>query len=276
MAELPSLPVTKLAIIGGGRMGEALLGGLLDADWPAETLAVAEVDADRRRHLEQAYPGVRAVPSPAWAVAEADAVVVAVKPADVVVSLESARSSLPPDALVLSIAAGVTIAAIEAAVPEHPVVRAMPNTAALVREGAAGIAAGTRAGAPQLDLAARILGSVGMVVTVTEAQLDAVTGVSGSGPAYVFLLAEALIDAGVAVGLPRADAHRLVVQTVLGAARLLAQDDASPETLRAAVTSPGGTTAAALLELERAGVRAAFIDAVVAATERSRELGSGG
>jgi len=257
-------------------MGEALLGGLLDADWPAETLAVAEVDADRRRHLEQAYPGVRAVPSPAWAVAEADAVVVAVKPADVVVSLESARSSLPPDALVLSIAAGVTIAAIEAAVPEHPVVRAMPNTAALVREGAAGIAAGTRAGAPQLDLAARILGSVGMVVTVTEAQLDAVTGVSGSGPAYVFLLAEALIDAGVAVGLPRADAHRLVVQTVLGAARLLAQDDASPETLRAAVTSPGGTTAAALLELERAGVRAAFIDAVVAATERSRELGSGG
>jgi len=255
-------------------MGEALLGGLLDAGWPAADLAVAEVDTERRRYLEATYPGVRAVPSPAWAVAEVDAVVVAVKPTDVAATLESARPSLPPDALVLSIAAGVTIATLEAAVPEHPVVRAMPNTAALVREGAAGIAPGTRAGAPQLELAARILGSVGHVVEVTEAQLDAVTGVSGSGPAYVFVVAEALIEAAVLVGLSRDIARDLVVQTLIGSAKLLAQEDASPEGLRAAVTSPGGTTAAALLELERAGVRAAFVEAVMAATERSRELGS--
>lgn len=254
-------------------MGSALLGGLLDGGWDADDLAVAEVDADRRRELEHEFPKVRVVPSPAWAVADADVVIVAVKPGDVGVSLQAAETSLRPDTLVLSIAAGVTIATLEALVPGRPVVRAMPNTPALVGLGASAIAAGHDAGEPHLELAARLLGTVGIVVTVAERALDAVTGLSGSGPAYVFLVAEALIEAGVLEGLTRDVAERLVVQTLLGSATLLAQSDEGPVALRAAVTSPGGTTAAGLRELEAAGVRAAFLDAVSAATRRSRELG---
>lgn len=215
---------------------------------------------------------MRVVPSSAWAVPDAAAVVVAVKPADVGEALASALPALAERALVMSIAAGVTIATLEAAVPGRPVVRAMPNTPALVRAGAAAIAGGSDATAADLDLAERLLGAVGTVVRVDEPLLDAVTGLSGSGPAYVFLVAEALIEAGVLVGLPRTTAADLVIQTMLGAATLLAADR-DPEHLRAMVTSPGGTTAAGLLALERAGVRAAFLDAVAAATARSRELG---
>ncbi len=175
---------------------------------------------------------------------------------------------------VLSIAAGVRLADLEAALPDGtPVVRAMPNTPALVGAGAAAIAGGTAAGDDDLAWAESILSAVGTVVRVAEPLLDAVTGLSGSGPAYVFLVAEALIEAGVLVGLPRPVAAELAVQTLLGSARLLAEGDDGPEALRAAVTSPGGTTAAGLRALEQAGVRAAFLDAVVAATERSRELG---
>jgi pyrroline-5-carboxylate reductase len=263
----------RLAVLGGGRMGEALVAGLLDAGWEPETLAVAEVDADRRRALETAFVGVHVVPSPAWAVPEADVVVVAVKPGDVPAALESAAPALADGVLVLSIAAGVTLATLEAAVPGRAVVRAMPNTPALVREGAAAIAAGTSASDADLDVAERVLGSVGAVVRVPESQLDAVTGLSGSGPAYVFLLAEAMIEAGVLVGLQRDSARALVIQTLLGSSRLLAVGDESPESLRAAVTSPGGTTAAGLAELEAHGFRAAVLDAVRAATERSRALG---
>lgn len=266
-------PVTRLALLGGGRMGEALLGGLLDAGWAPEALAVAETDPERRRALEGAFPGVRVVPSPAWAVPEADVVVVAVKPGDVATALASAAPVLEEHALVCSIAAGVTIAAIEAAVPGHPVVRAMPNTPALVREGAAALAGGTHASEAHLEEAERVLGAVGTVVRVPEEHLDAVTGLSGSGPAYVFLVAEALIEAGVLVGLSRDCAAALVTQTLVGSARLLAAGEESPERLRAAVTSPGGTTAAGLAALERHGVRAAFLDAVRVATERSRALG---
>jgi pyrroline-5-carboxylate reductase len=263
----------RVALIGGGKMGSALLGGLLDGGWDADELAVAEVDADRRRDLEQLFPKVRIVPSPAWAVAEAEVVIVAVKPGDVSASLHGAESSLRIDALVLSIAAGVTIATLEALAPGRPVVRAMPNTPALVGLGASAIAAGRHAGDPHLALAARLLGTVGIVVTVDESSLDAVTGLSGSGPAYVFLVAEAMIEAGVLEGLPRDVAEELVVQTLLGSATLLAQSDDGAVALRAAVTSPGGTTAAGLRELESAGVRAAILDAVTAATRRSRELG---
>src|SRR5207248_5627158 len=156
--------------------------------------------------------------------------------------------------MVLSIAAGVTLATLEEAVPDRPVVRAMPNTAALVRKGAAAIAGGRHATEAHLDEAERILGSVGVVVRVPEELLDAVTGLSGSGPAYVFLVAEALIEAGVLVGLPRAVAEELVVQTLLGSATLLARDEEGPQALRAAVTSPGGTTAAGLRELEAHGM----------------------
>ncbi len=256
-------------------MGEALLGGWLDAGVPAADLAVAELDPDRRRHLEERCPGVRVVPSAAWASADADVLVVAVKPGDVGAALAAGEPTQAPDALVLSIAAGVTIAELEAGVPGRPVVRAMPNTAALVRLGAAAIAAGTNATEEHLDLAEHLLGAVGVVVRVPERLLDAVTGLSGSGPAYVFLVAEALVEAGVLNGLPRDIAEVLVSQTLLGASTLLADDPGAAEELRAAVTSPGGTTAAGLLALEQRAVRAALVEAVSAATNRSRELGTG-
>jgi pyrroline-5-carboxylate reductase len=176
---------------------------------------------------------------------------------------------------VLSIAAGVPIARLESALGRDvAVVRAMPNTPALVGAGAAAIAPGSTANDDDLAWAERILGAVGTVVRVPEGLLDAVTGLSGSGPAYVFLVAEALIEAGVLVGLPREVSAALATQTLLGAARLLVETGDGPEALRAAVTSPGGTTAAGLRALEAAGVRAAFLDAVEAATERSRQLGS--
>jgi pyrroline-5-carboxylate reductase len=265
----------NLALLGGGRMGGALARGLVAAGWEPEVLAIAEVDAERRRVLEEQLPGVRVVPSPAWAAADVDVVVVAVKPPDVAHALRACEGTLPEQALVLSIAAGVTIADVEAVVGSRPVVRAMPNTGALVGKGAAAIAAGTHAGEPHLATAERVLGAVGTVVRVPETHLDAVTGLSGSGPAYVFLLAEAMIEAGVLVGLPRPTAAALVTQTLLGAATLLAETGDSPETLRAAVTSPGGTTAAGLQALEAHGVRAAVLDAVEVATMRSRQIGGG-
>jgi pyrroline-5-carboxylate reductase len=267
--------MSRVALLGGGKMGAALVGGLLDGRWDADGLSIAEIDGERRVALEQQFPKVRVVPSAAWAVADADVVVVAVKPGDVEATLETALPALGPGTLVLSIAAGVTIDQIEHLVPERPVVRAMPNTPALVGLGASAIAGGTRANAEHLDLAERLLGSVGIVVRVAEPMLDAVTGLSGSGPAYVFLVAEAMIEAGVLVGLARDVATKLVVQTLLGSATLLAQDPTGPVGLRAAVTSPGGTTAAGLRELEAHGLRAAILDAVSAATLRSRKLGSG-
>jgi len=266
--------MARVGILGGGKMGAALVGGLIEAGWEPETLAIAEIDSDRRGALEQQFPNVRLVPSPAWAVADTDVVVVAVKPTDVAPTLETALPALPADTLVVSIAAGVTIARLERLVPDRPVVRAMPNTPALVGVGASAIAPGTHATAEHLDLAQQLLGAVGIVVRVGEPALDAVTGLSGSGPAYVFLVAEAMIEAGVLVGLPRAIASELVVQTLLGSATLLARESDGPEELRAAVTSPGGTTAAGLRELEAHGLRAAILDAVTAATRRSRELGA--
>jgi pyrroline-5-carboxylate reductase len=265
--------MSKLALLGGGKMGEALLGGLLEAGYEADDLAVAELVPERRHDLESRFRGVRVVPSPAWAVPECDVIVVAVKPGDAAGALEVAAPALEPGALIISIAAGVTIATLEAAAPGHPVVRAMPNTPALVRRGAAAIAAGSHTGPEHLSTAERILGSVGTVVTVPESLLDAVTGLSGSGPAYIFMVAEALIEAGVHVGLPRSVSAALVTQTLIGSATLLAEGTDSAETLRAAVTSPAGTTAAGIAALEAAAVRSAFLQAVSAATERSRELG---
>ena len=265
--------VTTLALLGGGKMGEALLGGLIDGGWDPENLAVAEVSAERRHAIEGRFAKVRVVPNPAWAVAEAEIVVVAVKPGDVAAALEAAEPVLEPGALVLSIAAGVTIAALEAVVPGRPVVRAMPNTPALVGLGAAAVAAGTHAGEEHLARAESILSVVGTVARVSEGLLDAVTGLSGSGPAYIFLVAEALIEAGVHAGLPRPVSAALVTQTLLGSATLLATGEEGPEALRAAVTSPGGTTAAGIAALEARAVRSAFLEAVAAATNRSRELG---
>jgi pyrroline-5-carboxylate reductase len=263
--------VPKLQIVGGGRMGEALLAGLLARGWAQATeVRVVEKLPARADELRAAHPGLTV----AGEVSVADGHVVAVKPGDAegVCRALAGEGSRSP---VLSIAAGVTLARIEAALaPDTPVVRAMPNTPSLVGEGAAAIAAGAAAGEGELAWAESILGAVGTVVRLDESLLDAVTGLSGSGPAYVFLVVEALVEGGVLAGLPRPVASALATQTLLGAARLLAESGDGPEALRAAVTSPAGTTAAGLRALEQAGVRSAFLDAVMAATERSRELGA--
>ena len=249
-------------------MGEALLGGLLGGGWAPADLAVVEVDAGRRAALGTRFPGVTVTSE----LVAAEAAVIAVKPPDVPAVCRSLAGL--GVARVLSIAAGVTLATLQANLGSAvAAVRAMPNTPALVGAGVAAIAPGATAAEADLDWAEQVLGAVGDVVRTTEQQLDAVTGLSGSGPAYVFLVAEALIEAGVLAGLPRDTSARLAVGTLLGSAKLLAETGDRPEVLRAGVTSPGGTTAAGLRALEQAGVRAAFLDAVMAATERSRELG---
>lgn len=252
-------------------MGEALLAGLLAAGWAeAEDLAVAEKDGARAEELAARYPGLRVGAEPV----AADGAVVAVKPGDV----PSACRAIAEvgTGRVLSIAAGVTLATLEDALGRGvPVVRSMPNTPALVGAGAAAIAAGSAATADDLDWAEGLLRAVGTVVRVPEHLLDAVTGLSGSGPAYVFLVAEALIEGGVLCGLPRDVSVELAAHTLLGASRLLVESGSSAEVLRAEVTSPGGTTAAGLRALEAAGARSAFVEAVAAATARARELGRG-
>lgn len=256
-------------MVGGGKMGQALVGGLLDGGWasPGE-LTVVDVDPVQRAAVAEALEGVvvQSTPSP-----ETDTVV-AVKPhlvADVCASLDRPTR-------VLSVAAGITIDTIESELPAGtPVVRAMPNTPALVGAGASAVAGGAAATEADIEWAVSILGAVGEVVVVSEPLLDVVTGLSGSGPAYVFLVAEALIDAGVTAGLPRDLAATLAGQTLFGAAKLLVEGEGSPAELRAGVTTPAGTTAAGLRVLESRALRAAFIDAVAAATERSRELGRG-
>lgn len=263
-------------LLGGGKMGEALAGGLIASGWaPGDEITVVEPYEARRKDLASRYPGLRLAENVQLALDQGgvpDGAVIAVKPADA----EAACRDLAPArvARALSIAAGVTTASLQGWLGEGTaVVRAMPNTPALVGAGASAIAGGSSAGADDLAWASGILQAVGTVVTVNEPALDAVTGLSGSGPAYVFLFAEALIDAGVLVGLTRPVARQLAIQTLLGSARLLDETGDEPSTLRAAVTSPGGTTAAGLRALESAGVRSAILDAVAAATQRARELG---
>ncbi len=264
----------QLVLVGGGNMGAALLGGMIAAGWAApDQLAVVEVLPDRRAALAAQFPGVQ-VSDSAGAVPAAGAVI-AVKPNDVAAAVAAAVAA--GARRVLSVAAGVSIAALEAAAAgatddRVAVVRAMPNTPALVGEGAAAIAGGTVADEHDLAWAEGILGAVGTVVRVPEYQLDAVTGLAGSGPAYLFLVAESLVDAGVLAGLARPVAQALVTQLFVGSSALLAERG-DPAALRAMVTSPGGTTAAGLRQLESHGVRSAFLDAVMAATQRSRELG---
>jgi pyrroline-5-carboxylate reductase len=241
----------RLLFIGGGKMAEALLGGILSGLPATEhsSIAVVETLSSRRLELQSAFPGVVVADSATGLIAEA--AVIAVKPGDVRSACEALRSAAPVDGRRL---------------------RSMPNTPALVGRGAAALAGGTHAGPADVQWALDLLGTVGIAVQVPESKLDAVTGLSGSGPAYVFLVAEALIEAGVFVGLSRDIAEALAKQTLLGAATLLSESSQDAPTLRANVTSPGGTTAAGLRALENHGVRAAFMDAVVAATNRSAEL----
>jgi len=256
-------------------MGEALLKGLLRSGWaqPGD-LVVSEVSEARREHLssEKALAGVGLVGTAE--IPPAEGVVVAVKPTDVEGVCRSLASARPQR--VLSIVAGARLADLEAWCGTGvPVIRAMPNTPALVGAAATALSAGSSAGAVDMEWASTLMRSVGTVVEVPEHLMDAVTGVSGSGPAYLFLVVEALTEGGVLVGLPRAVATNLVAQTLLGSARLLVETEESPEALRAAVTSPGGTTAAGLRQLEARGTRAAFVEAVAAAVRRSQELARG-
>jgi pyrroline-5-carboxylate reductase len=258
----------ELVIVGGGNMGAALLGGLLASGrYAAESIAVVEIVADRRRQLEEQFPGVTTYES----VPECRAAVLAVKPPDIPAAASAAATA--GATRLLSIAAGVRLATLQdAAGPAVAVVRAMPNTPALVGKGASVITAGAAAGDNDLAWAEDVLGAVGTVDRLPEHHLDAITALTGSGPAYLFLVAEALVDAAELVGLPRPLATRLTTQLFVGSSALLAErGDAAA--LREAVTSPGGTTAAGLRVLEERGIRSAFAASVQAAARRSSELG---
>lgn len=260
-------------MLGAGRIGEALISGLLSSGWrsPAEICASAR-RPERVAELEERY-GIHATRSNAEAAAGAALVVLAAKPQDVDALLRDVGPSIAPDQTVLSVAAAITTARIEGFLPAGvPVCRAMPNTPSTVHEGIAGLCAGNHADDAHVTLAEEALAHLGAVVRVSESNMDAVTAVSGSGPAYFALLAEAMIEAGLLLGLSREVSTQLVVQTMLGTAKQLRDEKMHPVELREMVTSPGGTTIAAIRELEVAGVRAAFLNAIQAAMNRAREL----
>ncbi|HST96344.1 MAG TPA: pyrroline-5-carboxylate reductase [Geodermatophilus sp.] len=260
-----------LAIIGGGKIGEALLSGLVRRSG-SEGIVVCERSPERAAQLAERY-GVPVL-GLAEAAARARVLLLAVKPQDIGTLLGLLADQVDAGHLVVSVAAGVPTSTIEAALPEGvPVVRVMPNTPALVDEGMSVLSAGAHADEGHLDEAEALLAAVGRVRRVPEGQQDAVTALSGSGPAYFFYLVEAMVDAGILLGLPRDLAVDLIVQTALGSAVMLRDSGEHPVQLREAVTSPGGTTIAAIRELERHSVRAALIAAIEAAHARSVELG---
>ncbi|MEB3226673.1 MAG: pyrroline-5-carboxylate reductase [Synechococcus sp.] len=264
----------KFGMIGGGVMGEALLSRLLQQRlYQPEEVMISEPVAERRAYLQQEYKVLVTQDNGEAAIAS-DVLMLAIKPqifAAVTAELQEKKLSNRP--LVLSILAGVSLKQLQAAFGDYPVVRAMPNTPAVVGQGMTAIAPGDSVSSEQQDLAQSIFGAVGEVVTVSENLMDAVTGLSGSGPAFVALMVEALADGGVATGLPRATAQQLALQTVKGTAELLQSSELHPAQLKDRVTSPGGTTIAGVTALENHGFRAGIIAAVQAATQRSWELG---
>ena len=278
----PALRETKIAILGIGIMGGALARGLaVSGLMPLEHLtlfdshtAKATTLADSLKGLHnKADQGAEVARSIAEAVTDADVILIATKPPVVTTLLAEIAPALRSDQLVISIAAGVRIAKMEALVGEgKPVIRVMPNTPATVLEGATALARGASATDEHMQLALSIFCAVGKAVEVDETLMDAVTGLSGSGPAYVFMLIEALMDGGVKAGLSRQTARLLAAQTVYGAAKMVLETNTHPAELKDNVTTPGGTTIQAVAVLERAGLRTALIDAIEAATERSREL----
>ena len=264
--------MTMIAVLGAGKIGEALLSGLLHGGRRPEDLLFTERYEERAAELTKRY-GIRAVDVPA-AAAEADVLVVAVKPQDIDPLLAELAPVVTERHLVVSLCAGLPTTLYERALADRvPVVRVMPNTPMLVGQAMSAISAGRHAGSRHLAQVEELLSTVGQVVRVPESQQDAVTALSGSGPAYFFYLVEAMIDAGILLGLPRAVAERLIVGSAVGAATMLAETGEHPVTLREAVTSPAGTTIMAIRELERHGVRAALLAAIEAARDRSRELG---
>jgi pyrroline-5-carboxylate reductase len=263
--------VSRLAVLGAGKLGEALLSGLLRAGRPVEDLTVVVRRAERAKELEERY-GVLAVP--AAEAAASDVLLVTVKPQDIDGLVTELVPYVRPSSLVVTLAAGIpTRYYADRLATGVPVVRVMTNTPVLVDEAMSAISAGTHAQERHLALTEDLLRAVGKVVRVPEAQQDAVTALSGSGPAYFFYLVEAMIDAGILLGIPRAVAADLLVQTALGSAVMLRDGGEHPVKLREAVTSPGGTTINAIRELEKHGVRAALLDAIEAARDRSAELG---
>jgi pyrroline-5-carboxylate reductase len=263
----------RLAILGTGRMGEALLGGLLRSGWAKpDQLWCTVRSEDRARRLAETY-GVRADTDSAGAAADADVVLIAVKPQTIRALLEDIAPKVRPEQTVISVAAGVPTSTIEQLLADGvPVVRVMSNVPVLVDEAMSAISAGRSAAEEHLATAEQILGHVGKVVRLAEEHLDAVTALSGSGPAYFFLLAEAMIDAGILLGLSRDVATELIIQTMVGSAKMLRDTGRHPVELRESVTSPGGTTIAAIRVLEQERVRAAFLNAIEAAKLRSEEL----
>lgn len=266
--------MTTLAILGAGKMGETLLSGLLRSGTPAADVIVSTRNAERAKTLEEKY-GVSAVGS-ADAAERGRTVLIAVKPQDMAALLAEVRHVITPEQLVVSMAAGIPTSMIERTLADGvPVVRVMTNTPALVDEAMSVLSAGRHADEAHLARAEDVFRHVGKVLRVPEHQQDAVTALSGSGPAYFFYLVEAMIDAGILLGLPRAVAADLLVQTAVGAAVMLRDTGEHPVRLREAVTSPAGTTINAIRELEKHGVRAAFLAAIEAARDRSRELAEG-
>jgi pyrroline-5-carboxylate reductase len=265
--------VQRLAILGAGKIGESLLAGLLSSGW-TDVIATARRE-ERVAELRERY-GVEATLSNPEAISGAAVVVIAVKPQDIDALLREIGSIVAREQTVLSVAAAIPTSAIEAGLADGvPVVRSMPNAPSTVHEGIAGICAGAHAADEHLALAEDVLSHLGRVVRLPERAMDAVTAVSGSGPAYFALLAEAMIEAGILLGLSREVSTQLVIQTMLGTAKLLRDEEIHPVDLREAVTSPGGTTIQAIRVLEQEGVRAAFLNAIQAAMERSRELAAG-
>ncbi|PRX45541.1 pyrroline-5-carboxylate reductase [Prauserella shujinwangii] len=264
--------MSTIAVLGAGKIGEALLSGLLHSGRPASELCFTERHPERAAELTRRY-GVESV-SVGDAAKRADVLVVAVKPQDIEPLLAELAPLIGPDSLVVSLCAGLPTALYERRLPEGtPVVRVMPNTPMLVNEAMSAVSAGRYATPEHVRTVAAVLSSVGKVVEVPESQQDAVTALSGSGPAYFFYLVEAMIDAGILLGLPRAVAEQLIVQSAVGAAKMLADSDEHPVILRENVTSPAGTTINAIRELEKHGVRAALLAAIEAARDRSVELG---
>lgn len=265
--------VTRIAVLGGGVMGEALIVGMQRRVHPAPIVVVAEKRPDRRDELV-ARLGVEAQDAPT-AVTDADVVVLVVKPQDIRSLLDTIAGHVAEGSLVISIAAGIPTTLIESALPGSHVVRAMPNTPARIEAGMTGISAGASCDAEHLDQARHLLSAVGAVVQVPETAQDAITSVSGSGPAYLFYLAEAMIAGAVEGGIDPDQAREVVAQTLLGASRLLQMSPEPPQELRANVTSPGGTTAAAIAAFDERGVAAALVAGITAARRRSQELSAG-
>jgi pyrroline-5-carboxylate reductase len=265
--------MTTVAVLGAGKIGEALLSGLLHSGRSAADLLFTERHPDRAAELTGRY-GIAAV-DVATAARTAEVLVVAVKPQDIEPLLDELAGAVSSSTLVVSLCAGLPTALFERRLPEGvPVVRVMPNTPMLVGEAMSAISPGRHAGSGHLAVVEELLSAVGKVARVPESQQDAVTALSGSGPAYFFYLVEAMIDAGILLGLPRAVAEKLIVQSAVGAATMLAETGEHPVTLREAVTSPAGTTIMAIRELEKHGVRAALLAAIEAARDRSSELGA--